>query len=519
MPPSSDAPRFTESDLALIVQVAEALHQIVELEPMLQHVLDRITSACDIEGASLALHDPERREFLFLRTVENPGERIRQTMERMHFPDDQGVAGWVLRHGRSAVLQNVAQDRRFCDRMDQQGAFQTRSMICVPLKTPTETIGVLYALNRRCGAFSDKEARLLEIVAAPISAAIENARRYGALRRYASDLEAENRRLQSAVGARFALQGVVGASPAMQRVFDLLDKILTSPTTVLIQGETGTGKELIARVIHHNGPLRDRPFVAENCGAIAESLLESELFGHVRGAFTGATADKQGLFEMAGGGTVFLDEIADMPKSMQIKLLRVLQEGQVRPVGASRFVPVRFRLLTSSNRDLQELVRRGDFRQDLFYRIHVFPIVLPPLRERREDIPLLAAHFLEAHSRRLQRPAPRMSPEVLDRLTAYDWPGNVRELVNEMERIICLAGAEQRISVDCLSETIRQTDIPAAEPLDAPRNLAEAVSQVEKRMIAAALRESAGNRSRAARQLGLTRQGLLNKVARYGLAG
>jgi Nif-specific regulatory protein len=388
-------------------------------------------------------------------------------------------------------------------------------MICVPLNTANERIGVLYALNKREGTFTEHEARLMEVLAGPIAISIENARLYGELKQHADHLASENVRLQAEVQNRFNLQGIIGSCPAMEKVFNLVEKVINTTTSVLIQGETGTGKEMIARVIHYSGPLRDNPFVAENCGALSENLLESELFGHVKGAFTGAVSDKKGLFEMADGGTVFLDEIADMPPAMQIKLLRVLQEGQVRPVGGSEVIDVNFRLIASSNRDLYQEVSKGRFRDDLFYRIQVFPILLPPLRDRREDIPLLASHFLDKCARKFDMPVGRLKPTAMEMLSRFNWPGNIRELENEIERSVCLAGPEQDIGIDCLSEKITAVSHEdALEPLlDA--TLQQNVAQLEKKMIIDALRKSGGNRSQAARTLGLTRQGLLNKIGRY----
>jgi Nif-specific regulatory protein len=301
----------------------------------------------------------------------------------------------------------------------------------------------------------------------------------------------------------------------MQRVFELLNKVIETPTSVLIQGETGTGKELLAKVIHYNSAMKDKPFIAENCGALSENLLESELFGHVKGAFTGAIADKKGLFEMADGGTVFLDEIVDMPHSMQTKLLRVLQEGQVRPVGGSHFREVNFRLITSSNRELLKEVEAGNFRDDLYYRVQVFPIKLPPLRQRKEDIPLLAAHFLEKYAEKLSQPVARLTPWALDLLVQFDWPGNVRELENEIERALTLAGGDREIQASYLSEKITGTVGKMDTNQMDGMSLRDAIERMELQMVTRALRDAIGNRSKAARMLGLTRQGLINKIARY----
>ena len=396
-----------------------------------------------------------------------------------------------------------------------QQTLDTRSMICVPLKTRRGVIGVLYALNKYDVEFEHKDLRLLEILSGPIAVSIENARLYGEVRQYASSLEKENLRLKTECQTRFNMQGIIGSGAAMQQVFALLDKVIDTDTTVLIQGETGTGKELLAKVIHYNGPTKDKRFVAENCGGLSENLLESEIFGHVKGAFTGAITDKKGMFELANGGTVFLDEISDMPYTMQTKLLRVLQEFQIRPVGGSKYQRVEFRLISSTNRDLLKEVKKGKFRKDLFYRIQVFPIVIPPLRERKEDIPLLAAHFLEKFALKLNRPVARLTPGALEILMRFDWPGNVRELENEIERALTLAGDDREIAEAYLSERVRQSaeyDGLSGAP---PATIQEATARVERKMVEDALRQSGGNRSQAARVLGLTRQGLLNKIRRY----
>jgi transcriptional regulator with PAS, ATPase and Fis domain len=304
----------------------------------------------------------------------------------------------------------------------------------------------------------------------------------------------------------------------MRRVFRQLDAIIDSELSVLIHGESGTGKELIARAVHFNGLRADKPFISENCAALPDSLLESELFGYVKGAFTGAYKNKKGLFEQASGGTLFLDEIGDMSPEMQKKLLRVLQEGEVRPVGSDQRIPVDVRLVAASHRDLEALVRAGQFREDLFYRIHVLPIRLPPLRERREDIPRLVEHLLARAAREAGKLAPLVPQEVMAALVAYDWPGNVRELENEMRRLVVLA--REHIEPEQLSKTVR-TRAPvqrggemAAEGTD----IRSAVADLERRSIEAALLAAGGNKSRAASELGISRFALQRKLDKYGLA-
>jgi Nif-specific regulatory protein len=509
-------PRLVEEDLSLFYEVANSIHAIRDLDEMLRDILHKIRTVFRVEGASLALHDPERGEFFFIRTVEEEREGAHDRKKKMRFPDHLGVAGWVLRERRPALIPDVSRDERFFKGIDIQQDFETRSMICLPLLSRRGFVGILYLLNKLDGEFTARDVRLLETLAGTVAIAVENARLYGDLKRYASTLEQENLRLKSEVQSRFNLQGVVGSSPAMRRLFDLLDKVIETDTTVLILGETGTGKELIAKVVHYNGPRKDKPFVAENCGALTESLLESELFGHVRGAFTGAVSDKKGLLEAASGGTVFLDEIGEMSPAMQVKLLRVLQEGQVRPVGGSQFRRVDIRLIAATNRNLEEEVRKGSFREDLFYRVHVFPIPIPPLRERREDILPLLEHFRARLAKGARREPPRFTPRSLDLLSRYDWPGNVRELENEVERALTLAAGEKEIDEGHLSAKLKavpQRQVSLEGITGA--TLQEMTESLEQKMIEEALRNTKGNKSGAARALGLTRQGLLNKIARY----
>ncbi len=510
---------LTNEDLTLLYDLSTTIHAIDELDKMLRNILKQMRSVLDIEGASIALHDAERKEFYFIRTAEEQRGGADETMAKMRFPDDYGVAGWVLRNKQPVTISDVSKDDRFSANLDIQKDFITQSMICVPLKSRNDIIGVLYALNKHSGHFTPKDSLLMEILSGTIAIAVENAKLYGDIKAHADNLEKENLRLMSEVRDRFNLQGIIGSSPAMKKVFGLLDKVVATMTTVYIQGETGTGKELFAKAIHYNSPLKDKPFVAENCGALSENLLESELFGHVKGAFTGAVADKKGLFEMAEGGTVFLDEIADMPHTMQTKLLRVIQEGQIRPVGGTRYRQVNVRVIASSNRDLLAEVKKRHFRDDLYYRLHVFPIVLPPLRKRKEDIPILVDHFIKKLSKRFKRPKPRLAPPALELLMQFDWPGNIRELENEIERALTLAGDSGKISAACLSEKIAGSRITDSEAAPDKVTLQEAVERMERHMVSQALQASNGNRSQAARLLGLTRQGLLNKINRYRING
>ena len=316
------------------------------------------------------------------------------------------------------------------------------------------------------------------------------------------------RRLAHAGPAADGAHGIIGASEPMQRVFRLIDRAGGTAATVLIEGESGTGKELVARAIHYAGERRGAPFVSVNCTAIPEHLIESELFGHIQGAFTGAVASRRGFFEMAGGGTLFLDEIGDASPAMQAKLLRAIQEKTIHKVGSSRPVRVDIRLICATNKDLPQLIGRGLFREDLYYRINVIDIPLPPLRERGDDLLLLVNHFRARYGRDLGRPAPSFSDETLRRLTAYHWPGNVRELENLVQRLVLLAEGER----------IEPTDLPATlrPALDLPRRLDRSLAEHEADYIRAVLASVGGNKTRAAAILGIDRKTLRDKLGRQG---
>ncbi|TMA49640.1 MAG: AAA family ATPase [Deltaproteobacteria bacterium] len=318
-------------------------------------------------------------------------------------------------------------------------------------------------------------------------------------------------------GAAESYSHLIGEHPLLQKITQLVRKVATTDATILIMGESGTGKELIARAVHALSPRVDRPFIPVNCGAIPAELLESEMFGHERGAFTGAIGQRAGMFQLANGGTIFLDEVGEMSATLQVKLLRVLQDREIRPVGADRVFKVDVRVLAASNKDLAAEVEEGNFREDLFYRLQVIPIVMPPLRERRSDIPLLTSHFLEKHNRkRSGRPA-RIAEEAMVHLWEYDWPGNVRELENLLERLVILS-EDGLIGVEHLPPSMRsfisEKKIPRPTLGEDGLDLNTAVEEFENRLIEEALRRTKGNKQAAARLLGLKRTTLVAKLRR-----
>jgi transcriptional regulator with GAF, ATPase, and Fis domain len=323
----------------------------------------------------------------------------------------------------------------------------------------------------------------------------------------------ENQYFRQELRDKYQLENVVGRTPAMLEVYKTVARLVNSNTTVLLQGESGTGKELIARAIHFNGPRAERPFVAVECASLAETLLESELFGHVRGAFTGAVETKKGLFEVADGGTVFLDEIAEISLALQAKLLRVLQEHEIRRVGGTAPIALDVRVIAATNKDLESLVKAGRFREDVFYRLNVVTVHLPPLRERREDIPLLATHFLRKYSEANRKPITHITPPALELLSRYDWPGNVRELEHAIERAVTLTMHTCVLPEDLPPKLQPQTIPPYLRPAHPWLSLED----MEKQHIQDVLQATQGNKQKAAQILGINRRSLYRMAKRYGL--
>ncbi|HXU71521.1 MAG TPA: sigma 54-interacting transcriptional regulator [Polyangia bacterium] len=446
----------------------------------------------------------------------------------------RSIAERAAREGVPIVTLDATGDERFEAALSVSD-LKLRSVLAVPLAVKGRTVGCVYADHRlRAGAFGDAEVALVCDLAEQAAIAVENARLLADFARAQKSIDALNRSLQqevakqavelgelhkevrtsrAALSVRYNYDNLVGRTPRMLELFRLLDRVTDTALPVVIYGESGTGKELVARAIHHNGPRRGKAFVSESCAAIPETLLEAALFGHVRGAFTGADAERRGLFEVADGGTLFLDEVGEMPPSMQVKLLRVLQEGELRRVGAERTIKVDVRVLVASNRDLGRLVEEGKFREDLFYRLNVVRVALPPLRERRDDIPLLVEHFLRKFADENKRPLRRIARAALHKLVGYRWPGNVRELENEIARAASLGG--DIIAVEDLSPQVAAGEPEAAVESPDDLTLKHRVERLERTLLREALHRSAGNQTQAARLLGLSRFGLQKKLRRY----
>jgi Nif-specific regulatory protein len=521
--PAESASRFR-----LLYDLGCAFAARIDLDELFPFVVTKCREVFDATGASVLLLDADSHELYFPYVAEDD-PAILARLHELRFPADRGIAGWVLGNGKAVRVDDVQTHPHFFRGIDADTGVTTRTMLCAPLTTYQGVIGVIQVLNRRADQpFTDDDLAFLEALAGSVAVAIENARLFGRVKASEELLRVQVGALRRDLAHRDRFNEIVGSAPAMTEVFRLMESAAATPITVLIEGETGTGKELVARGIHRASARAEAPFLAVNCAAVSETLLESELFGHRKGAFTGATQDHRGLFEAATGGTIFLDEVGEMPLSMQAKLLRVLQQGEIIPVGDTRARKVDVRVISATNRDLNAEVGKQTFRQDLYYRLAVFPIPLPPLRARRDDIPLLVDRLLKGVATRHQTQINGIDRAAVELLQRHAWPGNVRELENVLERAVVLAHAGETIGPAHLPAAVRGSEVamPAAAPSPAgpdavgptnDRPLRQARAEFEAQFIRQALSEHGRNVSRTARALGLSRVMLQKKMKEYRL--
>jgi transcriptional regulator with GAF, ATPase, and Fis domain len=470
-------------NLNALLKISRVIHAIRDLNELQAQLLDLTFEVVPADRGAVLLSDREGQEFnsMFARMRESakaPLVKVSRTVARQVM--EQGIAILASDVLASGDLRQVA----------SLASSQVRSLLCVPLTVYQRVTGCIYLDNDTLGGRLNEEHLQLVTAIAGISAvALENAR-------HLQWLEEENERLTVEITQDRSL---VGEGTHMKDVYQFLKRVAPTDATVLIEGESGTGKELAARAIHRNSPRAGKPFVAINCAAIPEALLESDLFGHERGAFTGAGSQKKGRFEVADGGIVFLDEIGELAPALQVKLLRVLQEREFERVGGTRPIKVDIRLVAATNRDLEQAVRTGRFRQDLYYRLAVLKITMPTLRERREDIPLLVRHFVQKHAKRCKVKPRLVSPQALACLVNYDWPGNVRELENAIERALVLGSTDMILPEDLPESLLERT--PPAEMNEAKYHAA--LKDLKKQLIRDAVEQTQGSYADAARILGV----------------
>ncbi|UCG11624.1 MAG: sigma 54-interacting transcriptional regulator [Deltaproteobacteria bacterium] len=516
-------------ELKSLWDITQSLYQFLKIDDLIDHIIKQIKEIMCAEAVSVILYDEKKNELVFCWSSDIP-ERT-DKLKEIRFPAGYGIAGSVFDSGKAEIILDVAKDPRHYGKVDSATEFETKSMIAVPLKTKEKSIGVLEVLNKKEGSFDEADLNFLVTLAPIIAMALDNARMCTELDRDYRELQLVNKDkekvlkqtrnevaiLRREVERNYRFDQIIGNSERMLEVFRLCERVIDTDITVLIEGETGTGKELIARTLHYGSPRRNKPLVTQNCGGIPDTLLASELFGHKRGAFTGAIKDKKGLFQIVHGGTVFLDEVAEMSPTMQTSLLRVLQAGEIKPLGSNRTRKVDVRVISATNKNLEEEVKEGRFREDLFYRISVFTIKLPPLRERTEDIALLASHFIAGFNKKIGKSIRGLTQEAMECLSSYHFPGNVRELENEIERAMAMVVDTNLIEISNLSEKISHRSAAKTPGLKSQGSLKEMVTALEKSVLVEKLEKYDGNKTKAAKELGLSRNGLMKKMLRYGL--
>lgn len=500
--------RQHEADLEVLAEIASLVSAQSEPQQLLRSVLSVLERRLGmLRGTVMLLADGKELVVEAARGIDDVG------VNGTRYVKGEGVVGLVVETGRPVAVPRVSEEPRFKNRIHKRPASECAdvSFLCVPIQLESQVIGTLSVdLPAVSGGELAERLRLLEIVASMVSYDVR-ARQGEAMRRQV--LEAENLRLRDALEEQFRPENMVGNSHRMRAVYLKIKQVASADTTVLIRGESGTGKELVASATHYSSRRAKQPFVKVNCAALNENLLESELFGHEKGAFTGALYARTGRIEEAQGGTLFLDEIGDFSPAIQVKLLRVLQEREYERVGSNQTVKADVRVIAATNQDLETRVGSGLFRQDLYYRIHVFPIALPPLRDRKEDILLLADHFVAKYAKKQGRPMRRISTPAINMMLAYHWPGNVRELENCIEYAVLLA-ADGVIHGHCLPPTLQ---MPESGEIADRGTFRTRIELVERDLIADALKGCRGKVGAAALRLGITPRMVRYKLKKLGI--
>jgi Nif-specific regulatory protein len=501
----SYTPEQQAKDYKRIISILQSIGSTLQVEEILKRIIRETLELCNADQGSIILIQQEQNKEPL--TIIRHDESYEQLLD--HYLNTL-ICGWIIRK-RNQLLTGDLPDV-FGEEQMKDKYRDITSLLGVPLGIDDKIIGVLtVARVNRNNDFNGREVHLLNLLSAPFAQFILNARLH-------ETYYNEARRLRHEIEDKFSLHGIIGRSPKMQRIYSLLERIMNTEVRVLLEGESGTGKELIARVLHYEGPRKDKPLIAVDCGAIPQNLFESELFGYVKGAFTGADRDRKGIVEEAHYGTLFLDEITNMPVDIQGKFLRAVQEGEFRPIGSNRIVKVDVRIVAAASVNIRTLIKEGKFREDLFYRLNVINIVLPPLRERKEDIPILANHFLTAHAKKYGKNIKGIEPETIELFELYNWPGNIREMENIIERMVVLSeSGREYIHSDLLPPEIRFGDYSNDFHPDAGEGLNSSQHQYERKMVLDALIENNWNQSAAARQLGIGESSLRYKIKKYGL--
>ena len=494
-------------ELSLLFEISQTLDKSLDLRDVVGPLLRTMAGKMGMMRGTLTLLNRESGEI----AIEEAYGLSESQRERGKYKLGEGITGKVIQTGKPAVIPRISEEPMFLNRTGARENLKKQdiSFICVPIKLGKEIIGAL-SVDRLFGdtvAFKE-DLRLLSIISLMIGQAVRLRQQ---MRMERNQLLEENIQLKEQLKDRFRPANIIGKSNAMQAVYDLIAQVCKSNTSVLIWGESGTGKELVANAIHYNSLRASKPFIKVNCAALPETVIESELFGHEKGSFTGAIGQRKGRFELAHGGSIFLDEVGDLSPATQIKLLRVLQEKEFERVGGITTIKTDVRIIAATNRNLEKLVEEEKFREDLYYRLNVFPIYMPPLRERKTDVPLLADYFVGKYSKANHKNICRISTPAIDMLMSYHWPGNVRELENCIERAVILSN-DDVIHGHHLPPTLQTAE---ATGTTSGGNFQETLNNLERELILDALKSSRGNQTKAAQTLGLTERLMGLRVKKY----
>ena len=496
-------------EVQLLSDISKTFAESLDLEDTLKSILKSLDTHLKLQRGTITLLDQET-ETINIQIAHDLSEKSKRLGS---YKVGEGITGKVVQSGTEIVVPDISKDPRFLHKTKsrKQTKGQRIAFFCVPIKLEGRTVGAL-SVDRQASRNDDFEAnvRLLNIISTMIAQAVKLNKLVQSDRKQLRD---ENVRLRQELKARFNIHNMVGSSNVMKEVYRLIEQVSDSNATVLIRGESGTGKDLVAHAIHYNSPRTNKPFIKVNCTALPDTLLESELFGHEKGAFTGANERKLGRFERAHGGTIFLDEIGDFSLNIQIKLLRVIQFKEYERVGGYETMKTNVRIIVATNKNLEEQIKEGNFREDLYYRVNVFPIYLPPLRERKDDIMLLADFFLERIACENNKNISRISTPAIEMLTSYHWPGNARELENCIERAVLL----------CDGDVIRSEHLPPSLQMIKKNesinktSLTEIIAAKEKEIIVDVLKKFDGHQRKTAKELGVTERILGYKIKKYNI--
>jgi Nif-specific regulatory protein len=496
-------------EISALYEISKLLGSSLNLKSNFRGVMGVLSEYLDMKRGTVALR--RGSEVSILAAYGMSEEEVR----RGRYKIGEGIIGQVAKHGSPIVIPNIGEEPFFLNRTRSRELIKKENIafLCVPIKFKNEILGVL-SVDRLFvrGVSFEEDLRLLKIIASLLAQSI---RLYEEVEKERAAFQEEKESLRLQLKGKYKVENIIGQSDRMQEVFEAIHRVAPSRANVLLLGESGTGKELVAKAIHYMSPRAKESFIKFNCASIPEGLLESELFGHEKGAFTGAMAMRKGRFELADGGTIFLDEIGDLPLTLQPKILRVLQEKEFERVGGEKTIKVDTRLIAATSRNLEELMRSGEFREDLYYRLNVVPISMPPLHERRQDIPLLTEYFLRRYNDENGK-AVAISPNVLDILLNYEWPGNVRELENTIERLVVMSRGSN-VTESELPISIRNQTIKARYGVQLRDALPSTIEDIEKTKILDALKRTGWVQARAARLLGLSCRQIGYKIKKYNI--